>query len=95
MPVRGRNASAMSMTAVIAMRISIFFCFLFMLGLPLFLIFYFSKGKGNSKSICKSGRREIFCQGEVWKVQLYFVHHKPTKPMDWRKSSVIHRRRSI
>ena len=32
------------------------------------------KIKGSSELINKSGWREIFWQGEGWKVQLYFVH---------------------
>ena len=32
------------------------------------------KIKGSSELINKSGWREIFWQGEVWKVQLYFVY---------------------
>ena len=38
--------------------------------------------QGSSDSISKSGWREIFWQGEVWKVQLYFVYYKLSKPMD-------------
>ena len=40
------------------------------------------KIKGSSELINKSGWREIFWQGEVWKVQLYFVYYKLSKPMD-------------
>ena len=50
------------------------------------------KIKGSSELINKSGWREIFWQGEVWKVQLYFVYCKLSKPMDCRKRSGIRRR---
>ena len=33
-----------------------------------------NKVSGSSDSISKSGRREIFWQGEVWKTQEYFVY---------------------
>ena len=40
------------------------------------------KIKGSSELINKSGWREIFWQGEVWKTQEYFVYFKFFIPMD-------------
>ena len=50
------------------------------------------KIKGSSELINKSGWREIFWQGEVWKTQEYFVYFKFFIPMDCRKRSGIRRR---
>ncbi len=50
--------------------------------------------QGSSEEISKSGEREIFRRGEVWKAQAYFVYSKPSKPMNWQKISGICRKKT-
>ena len=53
-----------------------------------------TENAGDSGLTAKSGRREIFRQGEVWDTQGYFVYLKWPKPKHWRKRSVVRRRRA-